>query len=215
MAKKKAAAEQAGQQGKVYGYTRVSTDKQDDDRQRLDIFDYAAKHGMAAPEIIAETISSRKDSREVFGLIARLDKGDVLIVTELSRLARSMIELNGLVSDALKKGASIHVTSNGKPIDGSLESQCLVFALGVAAQVERDMISERTKSALAARSRAGIKLGRPTGKGKKVEQALATKGLTAEYVDGMATAGLSTAKIAKLLDVDARTMAAWLKERGN
>lgn len=89
----------------------------------------------------------------------------------------------------------------------------MVFALGVAAQIERDMISERTKSALKARKAEGVKLGRPEGKGRKVDEALKARGLTADYLTDMTKAGLSVAKIAKLIDLDARTVGAWLKEQ--
>lgn len=210
MAAKKKATKATEQTGKVYGYARISTNGQDAERQRLDIHEYAAKNGMAAPEIITETVSSRKEDRQVFALIDRLEKNDVLIVTELSRLCRSMIELNGMVATVLQKGASIHVVT-GKPVDASIESQCMVFAIGIAAQIERDLISERTKSALKARKEQGVKLGRPEGKGKKVDEALKAKGLTVDYITGMANAGLSVAKIAKLIDLDARTVGAWLK----
>ena len=213
MSPRKETTKAAEQAGKVYGYARISTDRQDTDRQQKDIYEYATKHGMLAPEITVETVSSRKEDREVFKLIDRLKKGDVLIVTELSRLARSMIELNGLIASVLKQGAAIHVVT-GKPVDASVESQCMVFALGIAAQVERDMISERTKSALKARKAEGVELGRPRGKGKKVDEVLKAKGLTADYIANMAKDWMSTAKIAKLIGLDARTVAAWLKKQG-
>lgn len=211
-AKKKTTKATAEQTGKVYGYARVSTNGQDVERQQLDIHEYAAKHDMAAPEIMTETISSRKEDRQVFALIGRLTKGDVLIVTELSRLARSMVELNGVIAQVLQRGASIHVVT-GKPVDASIESQCMVFALGVAAQIEKEMISQRTKSGLKAARAEGVKLGRPEGKGKKVDEALKAKGLTADYLTDMSKAGLSVAKISKLIGMDARTVGAWLKER--
>jgi len=210
MAAKKRTTKAAGQTGKVYGYARISTDKQDLDRQQKDIFTYAAKHGLTAPQITTETISSRNGDRQIFPLIDSLEKGDILVVTELSRLARSMIELNGMIADVLKKGASIHVTT-GKPVDASIESQCLVFALGLVAQIERNMISERTKSALKARKAEGVKLGRPEGKGRKVDETLKERGWTPDHITDMAQAGLSTAKIARLIGLDQRTVGAWLK----
>ncbi|MGI6657199.1 MAG: recombinase family protein [Desulfobulbus sp.] len=198
------------QPGKVYGYARISTDKQDLERQKKDIYEYAAKHSLTAPKIVEETISSRNGDRQIFKVVDTLEKGDVLIVTELSRLARSMVELSGMIAQVLQKGAVIHVTTS-KPLDDSIESQCLVFALGLAAQIERDMISERTRSGLKARKAAGVKLGRPKGKGRKVDQVLKERGLSPSYLIDMAQAGLSTAKIAKLIDLDARTVGAWLK----
>jgi DNA-binding transcriptional ArsR family regulator len=119
-----------------------------------------------------------------------------------------------MIAQVLQKGASIHVVT-GKPVDASIESQCMVFAIGIAAQIERDLISERTKSALKARKAEGVKLGRPEGKGRKVDEALQVKGLTADYLIDMAKAGLSVAKIARLIDLDQRTVGAWLKAQNN
>lgn len=209
MAAKKKSVKTAEQTGKVHGYTRISTNGQDAERQQLDIHEYAAKHGMAAPEIITETISSRKEDRQVFALIDGLERNDVLIVTELSRLCRSMIELNCMIAAVLSKGACIHVVT-GKPVDDSIESQCVVFAIGIAAQIERDLISERTKSALRAKKLEGVKLGRPEGKGRKVEEVLQAKGLSPDYLTGLVKSGLSVAKISKLIGLDSRTVGAWL-----
>jgi DNA invertase Pin-like site-specific DNA recombinase len=144
--------------------------------------------------------------------VAALRKGDALIVTELSRLARSMIELNGLIASVLKAGAELRVTS-GQVVDGTIQSQALVFALGIAAQVEREMISERTKSALRARKAAGVKLGRPKGTGKKVPEAAQAAGLKLEDISRLLDAGGSFATAARMLDVDARTVREWNRER--
>lgn len=199
--------------GQAIGYARVSTERQDADRQRLDIQAYAEKEGLALARVIVETISSRKAEREIYSVVEGLRAGDVLIVTELSRLARSMIELNGLIAAILMKGAGLRVVT-GQVVDKSIGSQSLVFALGIAAQVEREMISERTKSALRARKVAGVKLGRPKGQGRKVEDAAREAGVEMGTVETMMKAGASEASIARLLKVDARTVGAWRKAKG-
>jgi DNA invertase Pin-like site-specific DNA recombinase len=198
--------------GKATGYARVSTDKQDADRQRLDIQAFAEAQGLALARMVVETVSSRKQEREVYAVVEGLRAGDTLIVTELSRLARSMIELNGIIAQILLKGASLRVVS-GQVVDESIGSQSLVFALGIAAQVERDLISERTTSALRARKAAGVKLGRPKGQGKKVEAAAEAQGLALDMIDRMQGAGTSAAAIGKMLRLDARTVLRWQAER--
>jgi len=207
MAKAKTAAKQGG---KVIGYARVSTDKQDADRQKLDIQEYAQAQGLALSGITVETVSSRKQEREVYAVVQALKAGDVLIVTELSRLARSMIELNGIIAAILMQGASLRVVS-GQVVDESIASQSLVFALGIAAQVERDMISERTKSALRARKAAGMKLGRPEGT-RAVQEAIKASGADEAIIRKMLAVGTSDAAIARMLEVDARTVRRWKAE---
>jgi DNA invertase Pin-like site-specific DNA recombinase len=210
MAKK--ATTTAPASGQVIGYARVSTDKQDADRQRLDIQEYAEAQGLALARVVVETISSRKAEREVFAVIEAMRSGDTLIVTELSRLARSMIELNGIIAKVILKGARLMVC-DGQVVDASKESALMVSVLGYAAETERDMISERTKSALRARKAAGMKLGRPAGQGVKVPEAAKAAGVSLADIDRMLGAGASAATVARLLSLDARTVLRWSQER--
>ncbi|MGL5257490.1 MAG: recombinase family protein [Proteocatella sp.] len=195
----------------VIGYARVSTDKQDADRQRLDIYDFALSGKMQITEFVAETISSRKADRQIYDIVDALNKDDVLIVTELSRLARSMIELNEIVSKVIKAGATIKAVVGGYTIDDSIQAQALVFAFGIASQVERDMISERTKSALAARKAQGVTLGRPVGTATKVDTAMKDKGYTKDDILKFQAAGVKATALSKMLGVDARTVRSWIK----
>lgn len=192
----------------VYGYARVSTDKQDADRQELDLRRYAEAKGLGAVKMIRETVSSRKAEREIYAIIGKLKKGDVLIVTELSRLARNMIELNGIIADVMKRGAVLQVASGalaGQTIDGSIAAQSLVFALGLSAQIERDMISERTTSALRSRKAQGVKLGRPVGSSKLYAKA--------EEIDKYLALGVDKANIARIVGCQRATLYAFLKQR--
>ena len=192
----------------VYGYARVSTDKQDADRQELDLRRYAEAEGLGAVKIVRETVSSRKADREVYPLIERMKAGDVLLVTELSRLGRSVIEINGIISDVVRRGAALRVVSGalaGQAIDGSIQAQALVFALGLSAQVERDLISERTASALRARKAQGVKLGRPVGSSRLNDRA--------EEIDKYLSRGVDKANIARIIGCQRATLYAWLKAR--
>ncbi len=199
--------------GQVIGYARVSTDKQDADRQRLDIQAYAEAQGLALARVVMETVSSRKKDREIFGLVESLAPGDVLVVTEISRLSRSSIELDGICSKIVERGATLESLTPRFTVDGSLIGQTMKFAIGIAAQIERSFISERTKSALRARKAGGMKLGRPAGQGVKVPEAAKAAGVSLAEIDRMLGAGASAATVARLLSLDARTVLRWSQER--
>lgn len=195
----------------VIGYARISTDKQEAERQKLDIYEFAENQDLAVTKFVTETISSKKSDREIFNIMDSMNKGDILIVTELSRLARSMVELNQITSNALAKGIIIKSVVGNRTIDDSIESQVIVFAFGLASQIERDMISMRTKSALKAKKAQGITLGRPEGKGVKVDKAITENNFTEEQILDYISKGMKAEAISKLLKLDARTVREWIK----
>lgn len=189
-----------------YGYMRVSTDKQDAENQHGAILDYTNKHNLGQIEFISETISSRKANREIFPLIDRLAAGDNLVIFELSRLARSMAELERIRVKIAEKGATIHAISQNLTItpDGSnIATQALIFAFSIAAQLERQMISDRTKSGLQARKSKGLKLGRPAGKSKLDTHKAEIKTYLGK--------GLNLTAISKLIDCNRQTLANFLQ----
>jgi DNA invertase Pin-like site-specific DNA recombinase len=188
--------------GRVIGYARVSTDKQDVERQKLDIMAYCEKEGVPLEKIVVETVSSRKATREVYKVVDSLRAGDVLVVTELSRLARSSIELDEICAKVIRAGASLKSLSPECVVDGSILGQTMKFALGISAQLERDFISERTKSALKARKEQGVKLGRPKGKSKLDER----RGDIEKYLE----LGINKSNIAKLLGCSRTALLNWL-----
>lgn len=189
----------------VYGYTRVSTEKQDAERQRADLLEAANAKGIIIGQWVEEKISSRNGDREIFGLVERLQKGDVVLVTELSRIGRSLREINRIVGDVSKRHASIITTNNGERLgEGmSIAGEALLFALGIGAQIERDLISERTKSGLRAAKARGSTLGRPQGRSSLEPQGALIKGYLAK--------GLDKANIARLLGVSRATVNQWVK----
>ena len=110
----------------------------------------------------------RKDTKErkIKGVIDELGQGDRLIVPELSRLGRSMLEIMEMLSIAKDKGIYIYAVKGGWELNSSIQSKVVAMAFSIAAEIERDLISKRTKEALAARKAAGVKLGRPRGPGR-------------------------------------------------
>jgi len=192
-----------------YGYMRVSTDKQDAENQRGAILDYANKHDLGQIEFISETISTRKSDRAIFQLINRLAPNDNLVIFELSRLGRSMAELESIRVKIAEKGATIHAISQNLTItpDGSdITTQALIFAFSIAAQLERQMISDRTKNALQARKAKGLPMGRPAG--------LSKLDAHSDAIQGYLSKGLNLTAISKLIDCNRQTLANWLEHKG-
>jgi len=199
------------------GYVRVSTSEQEVEAQKAAINEAAAREGVKVSRFVEEVISSRKAERKIYEVVHGLKEGETLIVYELSRLARSIGEVFEIVQEIKRRKASLWVL---KPeirtgIGGNdLLADMLVFALSTAAQIERDLISERTKNSLRAKRAQGVKLGRPEGKGRKVEEAAAKKKVVPEaLIESYKNRILTAAAIARLLNLDQRTVRAWLKER--
>jgi len=211
MVKKATAAPASGQ---VIGYARVSTDAQDTDRQVRDIIAHAKKTGAGAPRIVTETASGAKDRPELMATMAGLVPGDTLVVTEFSRLTRRGIpELLEIARKVTGKGAALVEITSGIRYDNTAIGELLIAVTATFDRMERERISERTKSALQARKAGGMKLGRPAGQGVKVPEAAKAAGVPLEDLDRMLGAGASAATVARLLSLDARTVLRWKQER--
>ena len=147
-------------------YIRTSNNKQDNDNQKLEIFEYAHKQGMNIDEVIQVQISSRKNSmqRRIDELLDKLEEEDIVIVTEISRLGRSTAEVIHIINKVLKK--KVRIISIKQCLDISsydISSKIIVTVFSLLSELERDLISLRTKEALAAKKAQGIKLGKPVG----------------------------------------------------
>ena len=176
---------------KTTAYLRVSTDEQDLKKNRADILHLANEKGLGKVRWVEETISSRISwkKRKIAQVLGELSEGDNLIVSELSRLGRSMLECMEILSIATDKKINIYAIKGNWQLDGSIQSKIIAMAFSMAAEIERDLLSQRTKEALAARKRAGLKLGRPLGVGKsKLDQhrpeieAMLNNGATQKYI---------------------------------
>lgn len=156
------------QKRRVVAYLRVSTLDQDLEKNKHDILKLANEKDLGKVEFIEEKISGTVSwkKRKLFDIIEQLQVDDVLIVSELSRLGRSMLECMEILSIASTKGVLLYAIKGNWQLDGSLQSKVMAMAFSIASEIERDLISSRTKEALRVKKQNGEKLGRPTGVGK-------------------------------------------------
>ena len=155
----------------ITGYIRVSTGKQHPENQKDEICRYASANNLTIDKWTIEIVSGKKEvkGRKLGGLLRRLKKGDTVIVTEISRLSRSLTEIMEIMGRCLKKGINIYTTKEKYKFDDSINSKVLCFAFGLVAEIERNLISMRTKEALAARKAEGKPLGRQKGEAPKMK----------------------------------------------
>ena len=152
----------------VIGYLRVSTLEQDVEKNKADMLYLANEKQLGSIHFVEEQVSGRVHwkKRQVGDIISQLSQGDTLIVSELSRLGRSMLECMEILSIATQKGIRVFAIKGSWELDESIQSKIVAMAFSMASEIERELISQRTKEALAAKKAAGTKLGRPRGPGK-------------------------------------------------
>ena len=149
----------------VVAYLRVSTEKQFLANQREELLRFAEKNGLQIDKWYTETVSGsvRSKDRKLSGVLNRMQRGDSLIVTEISRLSRTMLEIMTILNSCIKKEIVLYSTKEGYVFQNDMNSKVLGFAFGLMAEIERNLISMRTKEALARRRQEGVKLGRKKG----------------------------------------------------
>lgn len=152
---------------KTVAYIRVSTDRQDVENQRFEITRYAKSNHLTVDEFVGEVISGYKTqiAERKFGQVLKeLDRGDTLIVSETSRISRRLIDILNTLQDCIDQGITVIAVKEQYVFKDDLNSQIMAFAFGLAAQIERNLISARTREALARKKAEGVILGRPRGK---------------------------------------------------
>ncbi len=148
-----------------YAYIRVSTDHQNVENQKHEILCFAQKHDIKIAQWEEEVISSRKalEERKLGKLLKKLKKEDVLIATEMSRLGRNLLEVMGILQQCLEKGCQVWTLKENYRLGSDIQSKVLAFAFSLAGEIERRLISERTKKSLQRLKDEGRSLGRPHG----------------------------------------------------
>ena len=154
----------------IYGYIRVSTDKQTTENQRFEIQSFSEKNQIRIDKWVEETISGTKDisKRKLGKLILKLNKDDMIITSELSRLGRNLFQVMNILYQCMKIEAKIWTIKDNYRLGSDIQAKVLAFAFGLSAEIERDLISQRTKEALLRVRAEGKILGRPKGKKSSV-----------------------------------------------
>ena len=194
----------------IYGYIRVSTDKQSVKNQQHEIDRFCQSQGLAIDGWIEETISGIKayDKRKLGGLLRKVRSGDLIICSELSRLGRSLFMIMEILGTCMHKGCRVYTVKEGYRLGEDIQSKVLAFAFGLSAEIERNLISQRTREALAAKKHAGIKLGRPNGKSRERRRFDEREGYIREQLDKGATIG----RLAEELEMHRNTLSRYLRE---
>jgi DNA invertase Pin-like site-specific DNA recombinase len=195
----------------IYGYIRVSTDKQTVENQKFEINGFCHQQQILVGKWIEETISGTKDleDRKLGKLLKKMKKDDILICSELSRLGRNLLMIMGILNHCMKKDVQVWTIKDNYRLGSDINSKVLAFAFGLSAEIERNLISQRTKEALARKKAEGVILGRPkgrkssktklTGKEKEIKRLLKDK--------------VSYSAISRILGVHRLTVTSFIKER--
>ena len=197
----------------TYGYIRVSSDKQTVENQRFEINNFCQKESIKINGWIEETISGTKNynKRELGKLLKKVQKDDLIICAELSRLGRNLFMIMEILNICMTKECRVWTIKDNYRLGDDIQSKVLAFAFGLSAEIERNLISQRTKEALARKKAEGITLGRPKGKKNSPDKYKLSgkENLILELLE----IGISKRKIAKICKVDRNTLSRFIKER--
>ncbi len=190
----------------IYGYVRVSSDKQTVENQRFEIERFCKYEQLRIDGWIEETISGTKNyhKRQLGVLLNRVEKDDIIICSELSRLGRNLFMIMEILNLCMLKDCKVWTIKDHYRLGEDIQSKVLAFAFGLAAEIERNLISQRTKDALARKKAEGVRLGRPSGV-RNNEELLKPYQYKAK-ICAMRDAGRSFAYIAKKLHLDRDTV---------
>lgn len=194
----------------IYGYIRVSSEKQTVENQRFEIKGFAKLNGMRVGHWVEETASGTIDprKRELGRLLDRIKEGDLIICSEISRLGRSLFMIMNVLNTCMERGCRVWTIKDCYRLGEDVSSKVLAFAFALSAEIERNLISQRTRDALARRAAEGKHLGRPTGykpRGVKLQP-------YAEEVRLMLFDGHSYASIGRTFQVHASTVRRFVNE---
>lgn len=190
----------------TYGYIRVSSDKQTVENQRFEINRFCAQVGIEIDGWIEETVSGTKSytKRRLGKLVKHVGNGDLIICSELSRLGRSLYMIMEILSYCMHRGCKVWTIKDGYRLGDDIQSKVLAFAFGLSAEIERNLISQRTREALARLKAEGKHIGRPKGNKNRPEvHPLYGK---EEYIRKALASGKSQTQIARLLHCSRTTL---------
>lgn len=188
----------------IIGYIRVSSNKQTHEHQKYEIQQFAKINHIHIDKWVEETISSRKPlhKRALGNLLNELDNGDILIAAEISRLGRSLLEVMKILENCLGKNCQVWTIKENYRLGNDIQSKVMAFAFGLSAEIERNLISQRTKASLESVRASGKRLGRPfAAQSKKLKL---TK--NSRRVRQLLDCGVSKSQIARIMGVQTTTL---------
>ena len=196
----------------IYGYIRVSTDKQTVENQRFEIIQYAKKNDLKIDKWIEETISGTisPKKRNLGRLLHKVRKDDIIICSELSRLGRSMFMIMSILNGLMENEVAVYTVKEGYKLGQDLQSKVLAFAFSISAEIERNLIAERTTEALRRRKAEGVVLGRPKGRKNTVYKLTGKEDLIQQMIDE----GYAKTYIIKFLHVSSATLYNFMRMQG-
>ena len=194
----------------IYGYIRVSTDKQTVENQRFEIDNFCKNNSIKVNKWIEETISGNiaVEKRKLGALLKKLSSDDILICSEISRLGRNLMMIMSILNVCMEKNIQVWTIKDNYRLGNDINSKVLAFAFGLSAEIERNLISQRTKEALARKKKEGVILGRPKGRKSSITK---LKGKY-EHVIHLLDSGYSVSAIARKLGVSRSTIYLFIKE---
>jgi len=195
----------------ISAYIRVSTDQQSMDNQKFEILKYSDKKKIQIDEWIEETVSAKKKlcERKLGNVLSKMSQGDILIVTELSRIGRNLMEVMSILHQCMEKDIKVFTTKEKYELGNNINSKVLAFAFGLSAEIERNLISQRTKEALARKKSEGVKLGRPKGRLSKKTKLTGKE----ETIRELLNKNISISAIARILGVNRLTVKNFIDTR--
>lgn len=195
----------------IYGYLRVSTDKQDYECQKIGVDNESERRGLRIDKyIIDDGISGtvEPEKRKLGKLIRKLKPGDIIITSEISRLGRTLFMIMRILKLCMDAGAVVYTAKDRYELGDNIQSKVLAFAFGIAAEIERNLISQRTREGLARARATGKTLGRPTGSKSKTSKLDAH----AATIQKLLARGKSRSEIARRLKVNRRTLRNYIEK---
>lgn len=195
----------------IYGYIRVSTDQQDCENQKLGIERKAKSLGVSIEKYIEDSGVSgtiEPNNRALGGCLKHLKSGDIIICSELSRLGRKLFMIMRILEHCMNCGAKVYTVKDGYELGDNIQSKVMAFAFALSAEIERDLISQRTKEALARKKAEGVKLGRHYGSKNKKHKLDGKLDIIISELE----AGMPKTKLAKQLNVSLSTLYDFLSE---
>ena len=191
----------------IYGYIRVSTDRQTVENQRFEIKRFCKENNLQVDKWISETISGTKEigKRQLGKLLKGVRKDDIIICSEISRLGRSLFMIMSVLNRCMEIGAKVWTIKDNYRLGDDITSKVLAFTTAISPSlllisVKRKLISQRTKEALARKKSEGVKLGRPKGPGKRILDG------KEKQIKAMLSAGLTKVQMSKVYGIHVSTL---------